>query len=209
MGATTLIDPLNWDDGGTTTALSSNKKATIQYIYLFANGAIRVVRGQTEYNDMNKALAAVNIDPVVIDDDIQDNGLLISTLVIRQNCTDLTDTSKAIFLNANKFGATGSVGSSATTTMQDAYENSVEPEILTSVLQGALSIRRGSAQETDNVIEGLNSAGSTTFSVDGNGLVTGESFVSTDGVYISLASLKTTAAASATYADFQTAIAAL
>jgi hypothetical protein len=62
-------------------------------------------------------------------------------------------------------------------TLQDVYEHSTTPEITTNATNGALSVKRGSAADTDNVIEGKNAAGTTTFSVDGNGKTTATSFV--------------------------------
>ena len=62
-------------------------------------------------------------------------------------------------------------GSYVPITIQNTYDNSTSPEILTDSTRGALTVRRGSAADTDNIYEGQNNAGTTTFSVNGNGLV--------------------------------------
>ena len=53
--------------------------------------------------------------------------------------------------------------------LQNAYNNSIDPEIITDATRLALTLRQGSGADTDNVIEVQNGAGTTNFSVDGNG----------------------------------------
>ena len=58
-------------------------------------------------------------------------------------------------------------------TFQEIYDNSTtQPQITTDATNGSLQIQRGSAADTDPIFEGLNGSGSTTFSVDGDGMVT-------------------------------------
>ena len=56
--------------------------------------------------------------------------------------------------------------------LQDAYDDSTTPEITTDATNGALSIKRGSALDTDNVLEVQNGAGTNKFEVTGEGNVT-------------------------------------
>ena len=51
--------------------------------------------------------------------------------------------------------------------LQNAYN--FEPEIVTSAIKGAVTLKRGSASDTDNILVGQNGAGTTTFSVSGAG----------------------------------------
>lgn len=57
------------------------------------------------------------------------------------------------------------------TNMQDAYDNSTQPQILTSVAKGGVVIRSGQASDTNSILELKNIAGSSTFVVGGNGIV--------------------------------------
>jgi hypothetical protein len=59
----------------------------------------------------------------------------------------------------------------AAQTLQAAYTKSTAVEILTDSTRGAFSVKRGSAADTDNIIEGLNGAGTSTFGVNGNGRI--------------------------------------
>jgi hypothetical protein len=62
---------------------------------------------------------------------------------------------------------------SSVTTLQQAYNNSTSPEILTDSTLGAITVRRGSAADTDNVLEIQNGAGSNTATITGAGLISG------------------------------------
>jgi hypothetical protein len=54
-------------------------------------------------------------------------------------------------------------------TLQNAYNNSSDPEIVTDATRRALSVKIGTGSNSDNVFEGVNIAGSPTFSVNGFG----------------------------------------
>lgn len=53
--------------------------------------------------------------------------------------------------------------------LQDAYDASTTPEITTDATRGALTIKRGSALDTDNVFEVQDGTGANTFEVTGEG----------------------------------------
>ena len=55
--------------------------------------------------------------------------------------------------------------------LQSAYDISPNPEIQTNSTNGALTIRRGSSLDTDNVIEVVNGAGALVMGIDGEGTV--------------------------------------
>ena len=55
-------------------------------------------------------------------------------------------------------------------TMQETYDNSSDPEILTDATRGALTLKRGSTLDSDNVLEVLNGAGTSTWAVSGDGV---------------------------------------
>ena len=60
--------------------------------------------------------------------------------------------------------------------LQDAYDNSTSPEIVTDVTRGALTIKRGSASDTDNVLEIMNGSGTI------KGAITGDSKLKIDTI---------------------------
>lgn len=54
-------------------------------------------------------------------------------------------------------------------TLQQVYDNSSEPEILTDSTRGAVTVKRGSAADTDNIYEGKDGSDNVTFAVTGQG----------------------------------------
>ena len=64
------------------------------------------------------------------------------------------------------------IGALSAPSMQIAYNNSTSPEITTDATRGALTLKRGSAADSDNVIEIQNGAGATKFAVTGSGYTT-------------------------------------
>lgn len=108
----TDIDPTKYDDGSGTLATISGNKWQIIRIYLATNNDVIICPGQNTYSKEDQALAAVNIEV------FNKNPVLLATnlrafLVIRKNCTDLSDESKCHFVEVDKFGQVASEGSSA------------------------------------------------------------------------------------------------
>jgi len=168
---TAVIDPSNYDLAGVLTAVPANK-FTIQRITLFTSNLIRIQYGQTVYNSLAEATQAISTETFVVESNIAANGLLRCALVVRQATTALNTAADATFFDTGKWGDIQTLASGGgTTTLQQAYNNSSDPEILTDATRGALSVKRGSAADTNNIYEGLNNAGTTTFSVTGNGVI--------------------------------------
>ena len=182
-GNITTIDPSNYDNVGTITAVGGGaNSSTNQRIFALQNGQIRVQYGQKVYASLPEAIAGIQTETFVTFPNFKDNAILIGILSVKKGITDLSNTGNAQFLLVSKFGeSVGSAGGISTTTLQQAYDNSVIPNILTNSTLGGLSIQRGSASDGDNVINLRNGAGSTTWAVTGLGNVTGNSFTKTGG----------------------------
>ena len=54
-----------------------------------------------------------------------------------------------------------------TQSLQDTYNNSTNPEIVTDATRGAVSIKRGSTADTDNVLEIIDGSGVIKSKFDG------------------------------------------
>lgn len=79
-----------------------------------------------------------------------------------------------------KGDGTWSTVSASGSTLQATYNASTSPEILTDAIRGALTIRRGSAADTNNVLEIQNGAGTITASLTGAGVITGSNLSGTN-----------------------------
>jgi hypothetical protein len=197
---TTFIDPTKYDVGGVVTSITGTK-ATNQRIYLVQNGIFRVQYGQTEYNQLSAAIEGIATEQFNTFSNFTNNGILIGVLSVLSTATNLSDTSKARFFFTSKFGETvGSAGGVSTTNLQQAYNNSATPEIVTNSAEGALSIKNGTgnADNVTNLYEGVNTAGSITSFIRADGLFSGSS-VSTPGFTANTNGLTATTISATTY----------
>lgn len=194
----TTIDPANYDLNGIITSIGSPaKQATNQRIYLLQNGQFRIQYGQTKYPDLTTAIAAVNTEPFTTFSNFRDNAVLIAILSIRSDATLLSDVAQAKITFASKFGeSVGGTGGVSTTTLQQAYDNSSQPEITINSTLDGLSIKNGTgnADNVTSLLEGINSAGNSTSFIRADGAISGTSITATTftGNLTGLASSATT-----------------
>jgi hypothetical protein len=182
----TNIDPTRYDVGGTITNITGTK-ATNQRIFLLQNGTIRVQYGQTTYTSLSNAIQAIQTESFITFPNFTNNAVLIGILSVLSTCTDLSDTSRAQFFFASKFGETiGAAGGIGTTTLQQAYNNSSTPEIILNATLDGLSLQNGTGNpdNTTRVLEGVNAANVTTSYILADGGFSGSSF-SGNSLYIS------------------------
>lgn len=168
----TDLDPLTYDLNGTTTGVpggGGDKKATIQRVYIFPSGAIRIQRGQEVFGDVSKAVNAIGHEAFTTEENIEENGLLLASIVLRRNTTDVSDEAKAIIFKASRFGEVGSVGSSATTNLQQATDNSIDPEI---TLASGVAVSMKSATDSTQVVQDWKDDGDVVqATMKGNGIL--------------------------------------
>ena len=160
-------------------------KFTVQRWYSSTSNNLQVQPGQTIYNSMELAEASILTESFIIAPSIVDSSIFIGYMIVKQSTTDLTDASDAKFIKAGKFGALS--GTSGANTLQGVYDiSNANPEILTNVSGGALTVRRGSAGDIDNVIEIQNNVGTTVSSITGEGIITATNVISSvaDEVYV-------------------------
>lgn len=105
----TEIDPTKYDDGSGTLATITGNKWQVMRIYLAANFDVIVSPGQVTYTSKNNALQAINTETFNKNPVLDDTNLRCF-LVVRSNATDLSDTSKAVFVNADKYGQVAAEG---------------------------------------------------------------------------------------------------
>lgn len=169
--SSSTIDVAYWDVAGTRTLLTGTKYTNMR-IFRGVSGNVVVQYGQAEYTNMANALAGLQSESFVLFPNLEEYFALIAVLTVRNTATDLSDTAQAKFSMVSKFGeVTGSAAGSSVSTLQNAYNNSSNPEILTDSTLGAVKLRRGSSADTDNVVEVQNGSATTTFGVTGNGRI--------------------------------------
>jgi len=203
----TTIDPANYDLNGVITAIGSPaKQATNQRIYLLQNGQFRLQYGQTKYADLTSAIAAVTTEVFTTFSNFRDNAILIGILSIRSDATLLTDPLQAKITFASKFGeSVGGTGGISTTTLQQAYDNSTDPEILINSTLGGVSIKNGTgnADNVSQLLQGQNVSGATTSFIRADGLISA-STLSTIGFTANTGGLTALTISATTYLNLPT-----
>lgn len=114
----TTIDPNNYDVGGVVTDISPANRFTIQRIAIFQSGLTRIQYGQHLYGTMAEAEAALASEEFQLEQNIAENGIIRCYLIVQDGTTNLSDPTKAKFVQATKFGATAAGGVSISTTDQ-------------------------------------------------------------------------------------------
>jgi len=175
-GFTTLtgisaVDPEQFDDGSGTLAAVANNKYTIQRFFFFGQGVTSVsVYGQAEYNSIDEAQAAIFTESPVINP-VSSIASFVTALVVKKGTVDLSNPANARFIDITTQVTTAAAGAGSQD-LQATYNLSVDPEIITDSTRGALTLRRGSLLDADNVIEIQNAATTEVFAVTAEGNLT-------------------------------------
>jgi len=179
-GGVNLVDPTMYDNAGVITAVGGGiNNTTIQYLFLVPGIGYVLQYGQTIYSTFSEAVQTVGKENSFIQyPNLVGNAVLLGVIVVKRTATALNDSTQARIFKADKLGQiVGAAGGSSVSSLQNAYNNSVQPEITTSSTLGAVTFKRGSAADTDSVMEGQNGAGTVTSNIDGNGKITGQTLV--------------------------------
>ena len=186
-GNTTTIQPGYYDVNGVVTAVGGgSNSSTNQRVYLFPTGLVRIQLGQKVYGSLTEAVAGSQTETFVEYSLNRENGILIGILSLNKNASvgngGLVNTSYAVFNSVSKFGEVlGGTGGLSTTTLQQAYDNSTEPEILINSTLNGVSIRNGAggADNVTSLLQGQNTAGTTTSFIRADGAFSGTSIYGT------------------------------
>ena len=174
--ATTTIVPGSYDDGDGTLGSVGNSEWTIQRIYYAPiTNKVFIHYGQTKYGTLAAAQAGIYSESFTSDPVLSLYNTLRCYLLVRGNATNLADTVNNLFVCVNKFGAAvGTIVS--TTSLQQAYDNSASPEIVTDSARDGFTVKEGTGVG-QYLYEGLNSSDVRVFSVNASGHVVGNSGV--------------------------------
>jgi hypothetical protein len=199
-GSVSVIDPTKYDVNGVITSVGTagSNDATNQRIYLYPTGVINVLYGQTRYATLTEAIANIDSETFVTYPNAETTAILIGVISVRNDIVDdgqpLTNTNYAKLTLVSKFGESfGGTGGLSTTNLQQAYNNSTEPEILINSTLDGLSIQNGTgnADNVTQLLQGKNTAGTTT------------SFIRADGA-ISASTISATTISATTYQNLPT-----
>jgi hypothetical protein len=172
----TTLDVGNYDNAGTVTAIGgSSNQAQNMRVYQFGTGTVYVQYGEQIYSTLGAAVAGIASENFVVNPVASpDNAVLVCIISVIKGATDLSNTTQAIFHLAGKFGdqGGGASGSTASVTLQQAYDNSAQPEIQTTLAGGALQLRRGTTAVAGDVLTIESQAGSRVAGISDTGALT-------------------------------------
>jgi hypothetical protein len=170
-GNTTTISPGFYDLNGVITAVGGGSaSSTNQRVYLFPTGSIRIQLGQQVYSTLAAAVTGSQTEQFVEYSDNRDNGILIGIISVNKTATQLNNSAQAVFNFVSKFGEVlGGTGGLSTTTLQQAYDNSSNPEIITNLTQDGVQFRGGTGNDADKNIIIENNAGNATAWLNADG----------------------------------------
>lgn len=179
----TDIDVDAYDDGSGTLASVPNNRFSIQRIYLFSDNATVLQYGQEIYNKLSEATAAISTEVFIADPNLELDAVLRGWIVVKGSTTDLSDTDDTKIINAGKFGSLGGgTGTSAAqeVDLQNAYDNSDEPEIILTAANNGFTIRDAATPILKSLFEIQNNDGTINyFNVSINGTFENNSRVCT------------------------------
>lgn len=186
VGPSSVLDPTQYDNGSGTLQGVNNNQWTAQPVWVFAgSGTMFVQYGQQLFSSKNASIEALATINPVLDQNLVNDAVFRGWFIVRGGATDTTDLNDFEWRPPLSERGSGS-GQGIVVDLQVAYENSLDPEIVTDSTRGALTLKRGSVADTDNVLEVQNGAGTTNFSVDGEGSATFSGDVSTQSDFILL-----------------------
>lgn len=176
-GLVSNIDPTVYDLNGVITPLPTpppgrrDDAATNQRIYMYPTGVVNIQYGQQVYSSIATAIASQQTETFIKAPNAIGSAILLGILAVRRGATNLQLTTDGIFTPASILGeSVGGVNGISTTTLEQAYNNSSSPEIITSDSLGPLSLKSGAtAGDSADVFETINSSLAQTSKITGAG----------------------------------------
>jgi hypothetical protein len=108
----TAINPAIYDLNGTITAIPSTATlASVQQIYIFQEGDIRIQPGQRYYSNLAEAVSSINSGSFVTEENIAANGLYLGSICMTRSGSNLNNILEFIFVPSQGTTTNGSIAS--------------------------------------------------------------------------------------------------
>lgn len=170
----TSVIPNEYDDGNGALNPGSvgNSEWTAMYVQLTPESNLYVLPGQYKYPNLSEASVGAGMDNFILPDLLSGGqSMTIGFVICKGNETNL-QSANATILQYGSFGS-GGVGSSVST-MQNVYDNSTAPQVVTNVTKGSIQFKSGLGLNNDPIFEILNDSNIVVASITGEGILTSE-----------------------------------
>ena len=151
-----LIDPTQYDNAGTLTAVPNNNDACIHWVYLFGDNTMAWLQAQEFYPNFSAALDAVGGETMIVPP-LLSGAVHTHRIVIQKNTTDMSDAAKVKIIATGNTTSSGSGGASSDTSMQQSYNVSIQPQVLLNG-QGGIIYQDGATPLTEPLFRVQNNA---------------------------------------------------
>ncbi len=176
LGTDTLIDPTVFDNlsGALVTMPGNNSQSQIIRVFWQPNALtgpeIRIIHGQELFANLAEAVNGLASYFPVIPSQVELSSIDLGGIVVRKGASDFTDTGHAVFFRRSQISGGG--GGSVQQSMQDTYQNSLQPQITTAVGDGAIQFKDGQADDSLAIFEILDENDTVALKVTGAGVTT-------------------------------------
>jgi hypothetical protein len=104
------IQPNEWDNAGVENNVPTDKW-TVQRVYYYpVSNVVVVTYGQAVYDDYDAAYDGASSEEVVLNTGTLEGAILRAFLILKEGCTDLTDSDQAVVIEAVSTAAGGAAG---------------------------------------------------------------------------------------------------
>ena len=106
----TTINPTIYDLNGVETAIPPTATlASVQQVYIFQEGDVRIQPGQKYYNNLTEAVTGLNSAVFNTEENISNNGLYLGSIVMIYGTTNLDNILQTVFVPSQGTTTNGSV----------------------------------------------------------------------------------------------------
>lgn len=157
-----FVDNLQYDDGTDLATLGNNKWASHTVARSSRSQTIYFIYSQGQYDNEADAIDA-EVSLGGFGTEVGNEVEPLAKIVVQKSSANINTVIDVRNQSSN-------IVSASTSTLQTTYDRSApDPEIETTVTNGALTVKVGTGLDSDKVYEGKNVAGAVTFSVSGAG----------------------------------------
>lgn len=168
-GVSANISTSQYDLNGTLTAMPSNDFVAHRIWHQPSNNILFFQYGQATYASLNACRSGFESENFIVPQPLEFGAYLVAIILVREGETNLDNPARAEIIQQGKFAGSGSGGGGTVDTLQTAYNNATQGEVIIDATRGPVSIVNGAGADTVKAIEIKNATNNVTSFILGNG----------------------------------------